>query len=421
MNKIKILVISHNCFSKVGNNGKTYESFFEGFNGKNLAQLFFVNDTNIDLDFCHNYFKITDVDVLNSIIKCRSKCGGIVLQSEEKKVHSDGLKTFNKFKRKSKYLTLARDILWKCNLWKTKDLKVWLKDFNPDIIFFVGGFAGFSHNIACYTSKLLKKPLVTYFTDDYIIYPKNRHVLDKIQRGKMKRVYNNTIKKSALLFAIGDLMAAEYTNYFGTKFHPIMNSVPIESYTEYKKRDQITVSYFGGLHLNRWKMIVRFAQAVGDNAKINVYTISKPEEEIMSEFSRVGINYCGRVEGDELKKAMINSDALLHVESDDVYNKSLTRLSVSTKIPEYLMSGRLVIGYGPTEVASMRLLADNDVGVVISSELNDSELKSQLISVFSDSAKMKSIGVKGYKFVCDKFDHTKIVDGFVNKLQQIIK
>lgn len=418
---MKILIISHNCFSKVGNNGKTYESFFESFGRDNLAQLFFVNDENIDLDFCDNYFRITDVDALNSFLKCRSTCGGVVMRNNNKRTSSDDLKTFKTFKNRSKYLILARDILWKFNSWKTKDLEGWMKNFNPDIIFFVGGLAGLSHEISCYASKLLKKPLVTYFTDDYIIYPRNRHILDRMQRNRMKRVYKNTINKSSLLFAIGDLMAAEYTAYFGKKFHPIMNSIPIEPYVEYGKKDKVTVSYFGGLHLDRWKMIVRFAQAVGDNAIINVYTISEPSEEVMSEFSRVGVHYCGRVEGMELKKKMINSDVLLHVESDDVYNKSLTRLSVSTKIPEYLMSGRLVIGYGPTEVASMKLLADNGVGVVISSELNDDELKSQLISIFSDSDRMRKIGVKGYQFVCEKFDNAKIVDDFVNKLQQIIK
>ncbi len=417
---MKILVISHNSFSKLGNNGKTYESIFSKIKKENISQLYFSQNESPDFDFCDNYFKITDLDVINSLVKCHSKCGGIVRNDNtETSTHLD-LKTFNKFKQKSKYLTLARDMLWKFNSWKTKDLNIWLKEFNPDIIFFVGGFSGFSYNIACYVSKLLDKPLVTYFTDDYILYPKNRNFLDRIQRIKMKRVYKNIINKSSKLFVIGDLMANDYTNHFSKQFYPIMNSVPIEPYIDYKKREKITISYFGGLHLERWKMIVRIAQLLDDNTNINVFTIAKPSDEIINEFNRVGIVYCGSVKGDDLKKSMINSDILLHVESDDLYYKSLTRLSVSTKIPEYLMSGRLVLGYGPEEVASMKLLSDNNIGVVLSSKLSDDEIKLQLLNILNDYNEMKKNGYSGYKYVCENFDNEKIATEFIVQLNDVI-
>ena len=63
---------------------------------------------------------------------------------------------------------------------------------------------------------------------------------------------------------------------------------------------------------------------------------------------------------------MFDADAFLHIESDDESYCSLTKLSVSTKIPEYLISSRLVIGYGPVYLASMKLLKDNNIGIVIS-------------------------------------------------------
>lgn len=413
----KVLIISHNSFSKVYNNGKTLEALFSHFEKNKLAQLYFSQNENPDFDYCEKYFQITDRNILDRILHFSSKCGDVVENHYIVDKNNDKLFTFAK--KRSKYLMFLRDILWKTNLWKTKRLYQWCNDFNPDVIFYVGGNQGFSHSIARYISRILKKPLITYFTDDYLIFPKNRNIIEKIQWWRMNRFYKKTINQSSLLFTIGELMSKEYSKYFNKEFFPIMNSVPIVSYTSYQSKEKITISYFGGIHLDRWKMIVKLAKAM-ENVDFNVYTIVKPSHEVIRAFQSVGVTYKGGIRGDDLQKEILNSDILLHVESDDNYYRSLTRLSVSTKIPEYLMSGRVILGFGPPEVASMRLLSDNNIGVVVPSTITDLELKKMMNEIVSDYKMRYNIGLKGYNYAVKNFNNIEIIDVFTSKIESII-
>jgi hypothetical protein len=48
---MKVLVISHNSFSKSSNNGKTLEALFSEFRRDNIYQLFFNDSEELDWDF----------------------------------------------------------------------------------------------------------------------------------------------------------------------------------------------------------------------------------------------------------------------------------------------------------------------------------------------------------------------------------
>ena len=56
---------------------------------------------------------------------------------------------------------------------------------------------------------------------------------------------------------------------------------------------------------------------------------------------------------------------MVHVEAFDKKNRKITRLSLSTKISEYVASGAKVLAIGPAEVGSMRCLADRQLGLCI--------------------------------------------------------
>ena len=236
----------------------------------------------------------------------------------------------------------------------------------------------------------------------------------------MVKYFTKTIEHSSLCFAIGFDMANEYSSYFKKIFLPLMNSIEREVYIPYlNNRNVLAFSYFGGLHLNRWKMIIRLAKVI-NGATVNVYTIDIPSDDILLEFRKYNIIYKGAVQDNHLKYNIINSDVLLHVESDDEYYRSLTKLSVSTKIPEYLMSGRLVLGFGPKEVASMRLLEVHNIGIVISSSVTDNELKTELDKIISDYSTRNKIGLNGYKYAIKNYDKSKNAYFFKDNIMKLM-
>lgn len=423
---MKILVIAHNSFSDVLNNGKTLESLFKNFEKDQIAQLFFSENEIPDFNFCNNYYKITDIDVFKSIFKNKNLCGKQIIQSTEYKImdqRKNGLllKSFNFAKKYSDKIVLFRDYLWKFNSWKSKGLYTWIENFKPNAIFYVGGDSGFSHEIAVFLSNRYNIPLSIYFTDDYLIFPKNRNIFDFLQRKRMKKFYNKTVSKSELSYAIGDSMAEEYTNFFNKKFLPIMNSIENVSYHPYiQKNNKIIISYFGGLHLNRWKMLIKFAEATS-NAQVNIYSIANPEKDVLEKFKKAGIQFKGSVSGNDLQNAILASDVLLHVESDDDYNRLLTKLSISTKIPEYLISGRLVIGFGPTDVASMKILSSNNIGIVLSSEISKDVLREELDKIVTNFELRKKIGKRGYDYAVENFNNQIIAEDFKKRLLHLAK
>lgn len=399
---MKVLIISSNAFSQISNNGKTYESIFSSFDQTEIFQLFLrPHDMYIDYNYASKYYLISEIDIIKKIINPFNKCGKEITVTDI----NENIKLFKVIKKiKLNNNMFLRDILWSTRLWKTRELKKWSHEINVDAIFVVGGNSDGTQMIGRYLSNYLNIPLVTFFTDDYILYPLHRSLFSSFLRMRIIKFYLKTINSSSLLFCIGKKMADEYSIFFKKSFFPIMNSVDIKPYTEIQQKDIIIISYFGGLHLNRWQMILRFANITPINTSINVYTHSELTRDIIDEFNKNNIKLYNKIQGNDLHNAMINSDVLLHIESDDKYYRALTKLSISTKIPEYLIAGRLVIGFGPKEIASMCLLAENHIGLVISSDETELVNKNILNSALSDFNYIRKMGKLGYDYSIQNFN-----------------
>lgn len=411
--KETVLVISNNPFSKVSNNGKTLEAIFQFHSKERLSQLFFSgNNLDVDFDFCSNYLRISDADVLRRLIGFRVNFENL---NNNGNVLSNRNFLFNFFKsvffsfRSASFIRLVRDLLWSTNVWKTNELISWVRNVNPDYIFFVSGGSNFTFNVARYISEELSIPIVSFFTDDYLIYPLRRNIFDKIIHHRIKNFSSKLIDKSIICFGIGDLMCQVYSECFNKKFYPLMNSVPIRDFDSNKnQREKITISYFGSLHTQRWRMLLRLASIVNlgqrNDIVIKVYTAKTPEKKVLNEMINAGITFPGSVFGDDLIEAMKYSDILLHIESNDEFSKSLTKLSVSTKIPEYLISSRPILGFGPTDVASMMLLSDENIGIVLSSDNSDEELSIQLNNFLNNKHYQDLLAQRGYYYAIQNYN-----------------
>ena len=77
------------------------------------------------------------------------------------------------------------------------------------------------------------------------------------------------------------------------------------------------------------------------------------------------------VSEEKLKIILNNCDIPVHVESFDKKSRIATRLSLSTKISEYLSLGKPILAIGPEEIASMRHLQDSAFCITELSDLNE--------------------------------------------------
>lgn len=415
---MNVLIVSNNTVSKVLNNGKTQENIFDSFNDDNIFQLFVRPQARdfMDLEFCESYFLILEKKMLN----VKRNSGKIFTVKDCERIENDVEKYDKLIKVRSGFSTIIREILWITCLWKTTDLKLWVKEIKPDVIFFDAGNLGGLHILVRYLAKMFSIPYVVYNSDDYVINPISNGIFSKIHKKYIKYQYTKTYINSSLNYCINSYMCKAYEQYFDRRFSILTNSVRVEKCVDVKTVNPIVISYFGGLHLNRWKMIMRFSTLLPVNVILNVYTFNELSIDKKDMMIKSNVILNSGLGGDELKCAISNSDVLLHVESDDPTNKSLTMLSMSTKIPEYLMAGRLVLGFGPKDVSSMKFIDENEVGIVVSSSNSDADIKKKLSILVKDKNLIKEYGIKAFEFAKLNFDKKIISAGFRNSLERLL-
>ncbi len=420
--KIKVLVITGNPFSKILNNGKTHEAIFSAFKKDELCQLFCrpVSKEHTDFDYCGSYYSVNELDIVKKLMLRSNKCGQPV--ENDNLEYNTKHEIYNKIKsNRKRNLGIFRDMLWSTNLWKTKELTRWCNEQNPNLVFIDGGGDKYLYSIAMFVAKSLKIPMVAFFTDDYLIYPIYKSYFAKLQQIRMKSFLKKTIDYASISYAIGEIMAKEYSDYFHKPFLHIMNAVEVLPYIAPSiVNKKPIISYFGGLHLDRWKMIVRLSTIINKGATIHVYSFANLSEDILCAFNKSNIIHHNGLRGSKLHDAMLNSDILLHVESDHPIQRRFTKLAISTKIPEYLISGRLIMGFGPPEVASMRLLSDNNMGFVVSSDESDVDVKNRLKEILPNYEYLNEVAKRGYDYAANNFNKSNLSLEFKNRLISIL-
>ncbi len=424
----KVLIVSHNALSLHSNNGKTLSSLFQDWPVNNLAQLYFLEEMPESLGF-NKFFRVTDFDVLKAIVFFwrRNICGVVLgsgLPVEGGHSHRMGVKLKSKIiKLINKFNSLKlifRNSIFGTNFWESKKLLDWVVSFCPDVIFFVGGDSLFSFRIALRLSSLFEIPLYIYITDDYISSSKGAGFFKKILQKQLLDVYRSSFLIAREVFVIGDDMACEFEKLFNRKFIPVMNSVDIRQQAIVRIRDfmggsePVDVVYAGGLHLGRdnalcdfGRILKQLSMQLGLPIKLSVYSMAIPENIIIQRFKKEEVFFCGSLSGERLSERLSVADFLLHVESFDFNYRNKTRLSISTKIPEYLATGVCLIAYGPAEVASIRLVGKNKIGLSITDDDDEVDKIMKLNDIFLNPIKRRDFAFEGLKFAHIKFNGEK--------------
>ncbi len=367
----RVLVIASTPFSKTKNNGKTLSSFFEGYDRECVAQ-FSYSGGDCNKAVCDSYFILTKDDVLSGKQGAAYRADEIA--NSEKADEAPRKASF--LKRVFHVFSQARNpvAVWlKDCTWKKADYrraKEWIDRFNPDIVFFQGFSMAYGYDFALNVCEERKIPLILELTDDYThrLYP-----LSLVEKRNLKRymsVFTKAVQMAYKTIVISDLMKEEYESRFGGSMDVMMNAVNTDTVEPVAgERVHNDYVYAGNLLLNRWKVLRNLGKAlekVDPTAVLHIYTPDVPPKHILRALSKVpSIQYGGSLTKEELGRRLQLCGYVVHVEAFDRKNRKITRLSMSTKISEYVVSGARVLAIGPSDVASMRCLADNHLGTCI--------------------------------------------------------
>jgi hypothetical protein len=324
---------------------------------------------------------------------------------------SAGAKNFALKKRWSIFFWM-QNALWRIGRWKSKELRKFIEDYKPDLIFTVLSEKIFLNRIILYIQKISNAKLVVYAWDnnysmkrlsfspfDWISHLANRH--------HMRRV----VRKSDKLYVISGVQKADYEKSFRkpctviTKFADFSHEPAVkEAYGA-----PLQLVYTGNLYANRWKslsMIVRTLQTLnqeGTRAELRIYSGSLITDSMRKALHVPGASYLmGSVPSQEVLRVQSEADMLVHVEATDLKNRLAVRQSFSTKIVDYLKSSRPILAVGPRSVASIKHLDEHQCAIIAE---NEQELLEKLISVMDNKDELDGLVRRAY--ICGRRCHQK--------------
>ena len=368
---MNILVVSYEAWRDTNNGGNVLSNIFCAFPEANIAQVYCSGELPVN-SICRKYFQISDTMLLK-----RQK--GRALDERDYSIENDKVSIIVENSIKDnipKFLKeaslLAREILWLTFRWKTEALENFVSEFKPDVIF-APCYAYFHvSKIALHIKSIVKCPMISYISDDnYSLKQFNFYPSFWINRLFTRKWIRKLFKECSLVYTMTEMQKKEYEEALHRPMKVLCKSA---LFTENNKQigKPIRFIYAGGLYLNRWKVLEKLA-VVLDNinqtqikAQLHIFSASKLSNRKIKKLNDGRNSFLhDSVSYDELKKEYKNSDVAIHVESFDLKNRLITRLSFSTKIIDCMSSGGAIMTIGPSSQAGIAYLKENDAAVCV--------------------------------------------------------
>ena len=140
----KVLILSRGVWDDSKGTSSTLTNLFEDYDPDKLAHIY-IETIAPNTKCCHRFFQISEFSLIHKIYKWRTQTGhAFDTQGQTQAVTDDKIAeqeaSTMKYVRghRSIWLSFAREILWGFNGWKSKELKQFVQNFNPDVIWMDG-------------------------------------------------------------------------------------------------------------------------------------------------------------------------------------------------------------------------------------------------------------------------------------------
>lgn len=383
----RVLVLANNSLSDNNSNGRTLAGFLRDWDKKDLAQIYITSELP-QSTVCERFYRITDNEVLNAVLKRKKNVGGIVQNDFLQKI----VKSNTKKRKKNIAAIMARDMLWSTNVWWTDELKKWIADFKPEVLLLFAGESCFTNRMAAKISKHCGVPIVVYNSEAYYFKDKNylkgsvlSEILYPIFHAGFKRSFKNMMKLVKAEIYINDKLKKAYDSEFYGNSYVIYTSSSVEYREKISTNITFKTAYLGNLGIGREKPLVEIAEAlqqIDKSYKLDVYG-KIPSEAVQKAFDECeGINYCGLIPYEKVIEVMHESDLLVHGESFDKFTRWDLQYAFTTKIADSLACGTCFMIYAPEGLACVEYLKENDCAFVVTEK---DRLKETLKEIIGNS------------------------------------
>ncbi len=402
----KVLVVGINPW--IDNTGiNTLINFFDGWDKNSIAHIY-TRAKLPNTHMCDKFFRISEPKVMKSLLKRSIKTGEEVFNSNEEAVEaSQENQIYNK--KHSSLMSLAREFVWLLGKWKTKELDKFLDEYDADVLFFPVYANVYMNRLQNYIRKRTKKPVVLYVSDDNYSYKSiAKTPISFFTRFWLRSQEKKLFKNAEKIMVIAPKQKEEYDRLFNTDSVILTKGIDFSDipYEEKPLNKPIKMVYTGKLIIGRWLSLAKIAEALGEinkdetKVELDIYTTDVLTEEQKTKLNRNGCSVKGALSLDEVQKVQKQADILVFVESLEKEFRYTARLSFSTKITDYLKSGKCIFAVGDKDIAPIDYFNRYDSAVTATSY---EEIGEKLKVLINNENQIIEYGKKAYD--CGKEHH----------------
>ncbi len=386
---MRILTISRTPWDNSNSFGNTFSNLFGGMENieiYNIACRNGVSNNNVTA----KEIQMTDKSVLKSILKLTfDPCWESTKTTGNNETNS--VISVNAIKKRHISSFVIRDLIWKLGRWKkSKVLNNFLAECKPDVVYLPIYSSPYMCDIQQYIVDKLNVPVVGHISDDVYNMPPNSSGVAKLYRKFLQKKITRLIESCQYLDVFAQNMADEYSERFDIPCYLIgkgvteeeINNIPIY---KYEKSGARKIIYTGNISEDRFSTLSLLGKTIDAHfdgkAIIEIYTQSLLTKEMKKEFNDIkSIQLKGSVDSDEVKKIQQTADLLLHIEGFSEKSIFELKMSFSTKIIDYMLTGIPILAIGPKEVNSMIVLEQNDLAYVVTEPDNACEVLHEIFN-----------------------------------------
>ncbi len=426
--RVKILVVSNTPWNTANSFGATFTSLFKSLSkdGKVEIANIYCNRGLPDGAVQGQFLQITEKLIIKNIFNKKSPKALSVIPGQ---VSQGGHKGLYNFMRKTRLQLFywGRDTIWLLAGKEIPEITDFVKEFQPDIIFSPLYSLYHTNRIVRKVKALTGKPLVMYVYDDvYSLKQKSFSPLFWIDRFMKRHAIRKTVSMCDMLYTICEEQKNEYAKALCVpckELHKPADNIA-EDINEPSPRaeENPTFLYAGNIGNGRWKTLCAIGKALPQKISFCVYTGTPLSGSMKRAFKKNSVNVFPAVSPEELELLHKKATALVYAEPFGGKGACLSRLSLSTKLPGYLSSGKPVLAVGKGSLASIEYLFYNDAAVVATSRKQTfDKVRCFVSAIFSegqDNQRLKKIIENARQCAERDFSEEKITTALYEDLKK---
>lgn len=308
------------------------------------------------------------------------------------------------------------------NIRLSNELKMFIDDFKPDIIFTALGDIRrirFSETVHAYYPSA---KLALYIVDDW---PDSRFYgrwFEPIWRWKYSKAVQNIVNHSDVRLSICQKMSDVYARRYGATFLPFHNPVDLEEWWNIKSHpcydsSVLSIIYVGKINRDTERQLIKLAECAetlsseGRKIKFDIFSPSHIPQRL-HEFKHTEVK--GSVTNATMPSLLKSYSLLFLTLGFSKETRNYVKLSMPTKLTEYLASETPILLYAPKEIALTEYLSENGAAYTCTDEgALDSALRTAM-----DNQMVRNSVVENARLLVSRHDSKIVRENFRKLLLQ---